>query len=192
VYIIVGLTIFFKLKELYDYFFNPSPKEYDLSNDKLSTYPPDWSARKKLIIRRDGKRCGECNANGGLHLHHVIPLSAGGGNELENLRLLCESCHLKTHNVSEFSRFRQREASTSSKKILSIKKALSKGSRISFEYKKPKDSKYHLRTIKPKGVVEIEHKKDSDVTLCIYGFCYKRKADRTFAIQRMKNLSILD
>lgn len=30
---------------------------------------------------------------GGCELHHIIPISEGGSNEMENLILLCPNCH---------------------------------------------------------------------------------------------------
>lgn len=44
--------------------------------------------------RRDGFRCKYCNsADGDLQIAHIHPVSKGGGNEIENLQLLCSSCN---------------------------------------------------------------------------------------------------
>ena len=41
--------------------------------------------------------CEECQRQGRLtpaeEVHHILPLSKGGGNETENLMSLCKSCH---------------------------------------------------------------------------------------------------
>lgn len=47
-----------------------------------------------------------------LQVHHIIPLSEGGGNELDNLSVLCPTCHHQIHyiknnkkNISEWARW---------------------------------------------------------------------------------------
>ncbi|MBM7561496.1 HNH endonuclease [Fusibacter tunisiensis] len=43
--------------------------------------------------------CEECEKNGRIkaaeEVHHILPLSKGGGNETSNLMALCKSCHSK-------------------------------------------------------------------------------------------------
>lgn len=47
------------------------------------------------IGKRDGFRCNRCNSAGGsLEIDHVHPVSKGGGNELNNLQLLCKTCNM--------------------------------------------------------------------------------------------------
>jgi len=63
--------------------------------------PPKWV--KKAIFFRDRGHCALCGRNlTGLldalpadHFDHIIPLAAGGLNDLSNLQLLCESCNLR-------------------------------------------------------------------------------------------------
>ena len=64
------------------------------------------------ILYRDNFTCRDCgtflamiNEHGmaipvdcGAEVHHVIPVSDGGGDEPENLVTLCKSCHAKRHN----------------------------------------------------------------------------------------------
>ena len=38
-----------------------------------------------------------CNHTRFLEIHHIVPRSAGGNNELKNLKLLCSSCHSLVH-----------------------------------------------------------------------------------------------
>ncbi len=38
-----------------------------------------------------------CNHTRFLEIHHIVPRSEGGGNDLQNLKLLCSSCHRLTH-----------------------------------------------------------------------------------------------
>lgn len=49
------------------------------------------------VLRRDGFTCQYCGRRAPevkLHVDHVVPWSAGGGNDLENLRTACDVCNL--------------------------------------------------------------------------------------------------
>ena len=48
-----------------------------------------------ILIKRGCKICG---SHKHIHLHHIIPKSKGGSNEIINLKALCNKCHLKAHN----------------------------------------------------------------------------------------------
>jgi len=47
------------------------------------------------------KMCEKCSSNINVHLHHKIPLKAGGTNDYENLIPLCEECHGEFHRHFE-------------------------------------------------------------------------------------------
>lgn len=54
----------------------------------------------KMIVRtRDNNRCiiPECNDSGNLEVHHIIPVSRGGSDSLDNLVTLCRKHHAKQH-----------------------------------------------------------------------------------------------
>ncbi len=55
---------------------------------------------RALVARSEGC-CESCSQRGLLHIHHIRPLSRGGTNALENLRLLCSACHGREH-VQDF------------------------------------------------------------------------------------------
>ncbi len=51
---------------------------------------------KSVLIRRDGRCCDFCLKRFEfleLTVDHVIPISKGGTNNMDNLRLLCVECH---------------------------------------------------------------------------------------------------
>lgn len=55
---------------------------------------------RSVVLVRDNYACKICGKNGRdeeLHVHHIIPLSAYGTNEIANLVTLCYSCHNKQH-----------------------------------------------------------------------------------------------
>ncbi len=47
------------------------------------------------VFKRDNYICQECGASreAKLHVHHIIPFSRGGSDEMSNLITLCESCN---------------------------------------------------------------------------------------------------
>ncbi len=45
------------------------------------------------LIERDGYHCQECGSIENITIDHIVPLSRGGSDELNNLRLLCRSCN---------------------------------------------------------------------------------------------------
>ena len=53
------------------------------------------------VFKRDGYRCKECGATNKeiiLHADHIIPVSQGGKDELDNLQTLCQDCNLAKSN----------------------------------------------------------------------------------------------
>lgn len=67
-------------------------------------YPSNWADLSLQAKDRDGYKCGNCGEGGKkawvtfpLHVHHIVPLSKGGTNNLSNLRTLCEDCHKRLH-----------------------------------------------------------------------------------------------
>jgi len=54
------------------------------------------SQYEKLFVkigRRDGFSCSCCDTSKDLQIDHIRPVSKGGGNEPENLQLLCGACN---------------------------------------------------------------------------------------------------
>lgn len=47
------------------------------------------------IGRRDGFSCSLCGADKDLTIDHIIPVSRGGNNNIDNLQILCRSCNSK-------------------------------------------------------------------------------------------------
>ncbi len=80
--------------------------------DSLNDYGPNWRAQRRLVRARDGYRCTQCgapeqSASGSRRqhdVHHLVPFRTFGyvpgfnehylvANRLENLVLVCRSCH---------------------------------------------------------------------------------------------------
>jgi len=47
--------------------------------------------------------CGKCGRadRSGFDIHHIIPRSQGGGNDIDNLCCLCRRCHNAAHGLEK-------------------------------------------------------------------------------------------
>lgn len=159
--------------------------------DYFLTYPPDWEERRIQVAESDGEQCDKCGKSWHLHLHHIKPLSKGGNNKIVNLRLLCENCHSKKHGGRDFSGEFNNTETAFSKRVANIRYALENSKRIKFGYKKPTDKGHKQRIVNPAELINIAHVRDSGSTLCVRGYCELRKAERTFALKRMRGLKVI-
>lgn len=60
---------------------------------KPRTDRPTSRRVRELIFTRDGTECRACGTEKNLHIDHVVPRSAGGSDDLNNLQVLCGSCN---------------------------------------------------------------------------------------------------
>lgn len=59
--------------------------------------PYFWNTFRQEALTRDGRRCTQCGSGKSLEVHHIVPIHAGGTNELGNLTTLCHRCHASLH-----------------------------------------------------------------------------------------------
>lgn len=52
---------------------------------------------KKEALKRDNYECTRCSRKDNLNVHHVVSLSEGGEDTLNNVETLCLDCHIKVH-----------------------------------------------------------------------------------------------
>jgi len=53
---------------------------------------------KGTFRKRGELKCAVCGAESGLELHHILPLSMGGDNDIGNMMVLCTDHHKEIHN----------------------------------------------------------------------------------------------
>jgi 5-methylcytosine-specific restriction endonuclease McrA len=74
-----------------------------LNNRTVSAATDDTTQDRRRISKqvsnavwiRDGGTCVECGAKDYLEFDHVIPVSKGGSNTVQNVQLLCRRCNSK-------------------------------------------------------------------------------------------------
>ena len=74
-------------------------------------YGHGWERQRKLALKREDC-CRHCGNTENLQVHHIIPYRISKSNSLDNLMILCRSCHTK-----EDSRIRRAEKSCPNAKI---------------------------------------------------------------------------
>jgi 5-methylcytosine-specific restriction endonuclease McrA len=78
--------------------YNPAYDDYTSEE-----YPPDWKARAKTVVDRDGYTCQNCGVVSTrvddvyFDVDHIIPKSDDGSHARSNLQSLCPSCHAAKH-----------------------------------------------------------------------------------------------
>jgi 5-methylcytosine-specific restriction protein A len=77
---------------------NRNYNKYQRDPESNKRYGRSWKRIRDRYIKTH-PLCEECEKQGRLtpveEVHHIIPLSRGGGNETSNLMSLCGSCHRK-------------------------------------------------------------------------------------------------
>ena len=56
---------------------------------------------REYFLERANFICEECKKinNGGMELHHIVPLYKGGEDKSDNIIVLCSECHKNKHNI---------------------------------------------------------------------------------------------
>lgn len=76
-------------------------REYINSYEYRKRIAKQYTSNRKIratVFDRDGKVCKHCGGTTSLSLDHIVPVSRGGGNTLENIQVLCKPCNSKKGN----------------------------------------------------------------------------------------------
>jgi len=68
-----------------------------MSRDGRNRFP---KSMKKKALRKSGMACTVCACPltmAQAEPHHILPVSQGGKTLVENLQIVCRSCHVKIH-----------------------------------------------------------------------------------------------
>jgi len=156
----------------------------------LTSYPPDWSLRREVVLRKWNNQCSKCRRRKNLHIHHINHLATGGSNKLKNLIPLCYDCHAREHKRQKFYTGSSQSETVLNKRIKSIHEAILQGNKVSFGYKKGGEKDFTRRRVLPKSIV-TERRKDGSSSVCVVGHCFLRNDKRQFALSKMRSLKIL-
>lgn len=55
----------------------------------------------KALLARHGGRCVKCGSSDRIERDHIIPISKGGDDSIENIQPLCKRCNCSKHNKIE-------------------------------------------------------------------------------------------
>lgn len=69
---------------------------HESDHPPVDARPPahEWRELRGVVFERDDYTCQYCGERGGkLECDHVVPVSRGGSNELENLATACKKCN---------------------------------------------------------------------------------------------------
>lgn len=162
------------------------------SNEKIPIDPESpWGKLREEAFIKHGKKCNECGSVRDLNIHHKIPLSLNGANELDNLIVLCATCHKKVHNVMYFNNEKGKDdledygfdISKKNSKISKIAAAIRHHKKLDIHYIKLDGSETD-RTIMPEEIF-VDHDR-----YYLRSFCYLRNDKRTFKISRINKVKI--
>ena len=62
----------------------------------------EWREIRQKVLQRDNRICQVCGKEYSGQVHHILPRSQGGTNDLANLITLCGKCHMVISPVPEW------------------------------------------------------------------------------------------
>ena len=62
---------------------------------RLRAYANMFNRDMRKILINDNSLCKICGSSKKLQLDHILPISNGGENKIENLQILCSKCNRK-------------------------------------------------------------------------------------------------
>lgn len=142
-----------------------------------------WARLRKSALARDRYTCSSCGRKDNLTVDHIVQLSQGGTNNIENLQTLCKYCHEKKDNRKIFDKSFNHDSNygsrtTSSPTLQAIESAIRGHTRIKITYTDI-NQKITYREITPSHFT-----KEHGIAYLV-AFCHLRNEKRTFRLSRL-------
>ena len=142
-----------------------------------------WDRIRKAVLARDSYTCRSCRRKDNLTVDHIVQLSQGGTNSMENMQTLCRYCHEKKDNRKIFDKTFNHDSNygsrtTSSPTVQTIEQAIRAHSRIKITYTDI-NQKITYREITPSHFT-----KEHGIAYLV-AFCHLRNEKRTFRLSRL-------
>lgn len=146
----------------------------------------DLTIFKKLLIQEKGPFCEECGQTDvPLQVDHIVPVSRGGEDTLDNMQLLCYECHMKKHHYyfDEFGSHSNRVVPEKQKMILW---AYHNQKKIKIKYRSFSGD-VSERVIKPITKIYYE-KSGKHGGYYVRAYCFLRNEERVFKVSRIESI----
>lgn len=179
---------------------NSKNKHYDKYYDEYyneHTYS-SWEQIRNKVFEIHGHKCKICGDINDIHVHHIIPISQGGTNVIENLIPLCKKCHESQHNFKfkDNNKHVPSNYGETTRKENIILKAIENHCNIKIKYKASKlykNSEITLRIVKPIKIILGQCCDNKFVQQSMYdknkffllAYCYLRNENRLFRLDRI-------
>lgn len=142
-----------------------------------------WGQIRKAVLTRDNYTCRSCRRKDNLTVDHIVQLSKGGTNSMENLQTLCKYCHEKKDNRKIFDKSFNHDSNygsrtTSNPTVQAIERAIRGHTRIRITYTDI-NQRITYREITPSHFT-----KEHGIAYLV-AFCHLRNEKRTFRLSRV-------
>ena len=146
-------------------------------------YGSSWDRIRKSVLARDNYTCRSCRRKDNLTVDHIVQLSKGGTNSMENLQTLCRYCHEKKDNRKIFDKSFNHDSNygsqtTSNPTVQAIERAIRGHTRIRITYT-DRNQRVTYREITPSHFT-----KEHGIAYLV-AFCHLRNEKRTFRLSRL-------
>lgn len=112
--------------------------------------------------------------------------SVQDGRDESRLRSIAAKSGIRASTVGEATRLKSSAPSA-------VLEAIENGKLLEFVYRKAA-GKSEVRKIRPETIAEVAHTQGhrGGASLCVRGYCFDRREDRTFAIRKMSDIVVVE
>jgi len=82
----------------------------------------EWIKKKTGVSL--GNVCYNCGSTEDVELHHIVPLSLGGTNNITNIAVLCHKCHMASHYGRNINEYKSKKKPVQIKRKLTFKEKI--------------------------------------------------------------------